>query len=160
MGDLRVCRVPFPRFANLRTAATLTVWRRSAWCFNRKGPHACSSDVYPGSSHPFSAAAPRRLRNLTASTRSATWLAPPPNPGRCPMTDQERLSTIQSYAWTLELLGEALVQHDEVLECEHNPQLSFRNTAGIHQAIRIISRLASEQCGKMIDPNELSHLVD
>jgi len=28
-------------------------------------------------------------------------------------------------------------------ECEHNPRLSFRNTAGIHQAIRIISRLAS-----------------
>lgn len=64
------------------------------------------------------------------------------------MTDLERLSTIQSYAWTLELLGEALVQHDEMLECEHNPHLSFRNTAGIHQAIRIISRLASEQCGK------------
>lgn len=66
------------------------------------------------------------------------------------MTDLERLSTIQSYAWTLELLGEALVQHDEVLECEHNPQLSFRNTAGIHQAIKIISRLASEQCGKVL----------
>jgi len=47
------------------------------------------------------------------------------------MTNQERLSTIQSYAWTLELLGEALVQHDEMLECEHNPHLSFRNTAGI-----------------------------
>jgi hypothetical protein len=70
------------------------------------------------------------------------------------MTDQERLTTIQSYAWTLELLGEALVQHDEVLECEHNPHLSFRNTAGIHQAIRIISRLASELCGKMIDEDE------
>ena len=65
------------------------------------------------------------------------------------MTDHERLSSIQSYVWTLELLGEALVQHDEVLECEHNPQLSFRNTAGIHQAIRIISRLASEQFGKL-----------
>jgi hypothetical protein len=64
------------------------------------------------------------------------------------MTDQERLSTIQSYAWTLELLGEALAQHDEMLECEHNPHLSFRNTAGIHQAIRIISQLASEQCAK------------
>ncbi|MCU7282058.1 hypothetical protein OC926_19610 [Pseudomonas peradeniyensis] len=65
------------------------------------------------------------------------------------MSDHERLSTLQSYVWTLELLGEALVQHDEVLECEHNPQLSFRNTAGIHQAIRIISRLASEQFGKL-----------
>ncbi|WP_249352865.1 hypothetical protein [Pseudomonas asiatica] len=64
-----------------------------------------------------------------------------------------RLSTIQSYAWTLELLGEALVQHDEMLECEHNPHLSFRNTAGIHQAIRIISRLASEQCGKVMERN-------
>lgn len=31
------------------------------------------------------------------------------------MADQERLSAIQSYAWTLELLGEALVQHDEML---------------------------------------------
>lgn len=69
------------------------------------------------------------------------------------MTDQERLPTIQSYAWTLELLGEALVQHDEMLECEHNPHLSFRNTAGIHQAIRIISRLASEQCGKVMERN-------
>ncbi|WP_455893904.1 hypothetical protein [Pseudomonas palmensis] len=69
------------------------------------------------------------------------------------MTNQERLSTIQRYAWTLELLGEALVQHDEVLECEHNPQLSFRNTAGIHQAIRIISQLASEQCGKLLKPD-------
>lgn len=65
------------------------------------------------------------------------------------MTDRDRMSTLQSYVWTLELLGEALVQHDEVLECEHNPQLSFRNTAGIHQAIRIISRLASEQFGKL-----------
>jgi len=38
---------------------------------------------------------------------------------------------------------------DEALECEHNPQLSFRNTAGIHQAIRIISRLASKQFAKL-----------
>ncbi|MBA1198526.1 hypothetical protein G7011_15570 [Pseudomonas plecoglossicida] len=67
------------------------------------------------------------------------------------MTNQERLSTIQSYAWTLELLGEALVQHDDVLECEHNPQLTFRNTAGIHQAMRTISRLAAEQCGKLVE---------
>ena len=67
------------------------------------------------------------------------------------MSDQERLSTLQSYAWTLELLGEALVQHDEMLECEHNPRLSFRNTAGIHQAIRIISRLASEQCHGLLE---------
>ena len=66
------------------------------------------------------------------------------------MTEHERLSTIQSYAWTLELLGEALVQHDEMLECEHNPHLTFRSTADIHQAIRIISRLASEQCGKVL----------
>ena len=65
------------------------------------------------------------------------------------MTDREHLSTLQSYVWTLELLGEALVQHDEVLECEHNPQLSVRNTAGIHQAVRIISRLASEQFAKL-----------
>lgn len=70
------------------------------------------------------------------------------------MPDQENLSTVQSYAWTLELLGEALVQHDQVLECEHNPQLSFRNTAGIHQAIRIISRLASEQCGTLLTPED------
>lgn len=87
-----------------------------------------------------------------------TELLPPPYPASCeagiPMTDQERLSTIQRYAWTLELLGEALVQHDEVLECEHNPQLSFRNTAGIHQAIRIISQLASEQCGKLLKPDD------
>ena len=75
--------------------------------------------------------------------------SPPAHQGRCPMTDFERLSAIQNYAWTLELLGEALVQHDEMLECEHNPHLSFRNTAGIHQAIQIISRLASEQCGKL-----------
>ena len=68
------------------------------------------------------------------------------------MIDYESLSILQRYVWTLELLGEALVQHDEVLECEHNPHLSFRNTAGIHQAIRIISRLASEQCGKLLEP--------
>lgn len=65
------------------------------------------------------------------------------------MTDRERLPTLQSYVWTLELLGEALVQHDEMLECEHNPQLSFRNTAGIHQAIRIISGLARDQFAKL-----------
>jgi len=70
------------------------------------------------------------------------------------MPDQERLSTLQSYTWTLELLAEALVQHDDMLECEHNPRLSFRNTAGIHQAIRIISRLASEQCGKLLDTDD------
>lgn len=70
------------------------------------------------------------------------------------MIDDERLSTLQSYAWTLELLGEALVQHDQALECEQSPQLSFRNTAGIHQAIRVISRLASEQCGKLLKPED------
>ncbi|MEA5672823.1 hypothetical protein VA602_15910 [Pseudomonas sp. MH2] len=67
------------------------------------------------------------------------------------MTDHERLSTIQSYAWTLELLGEALVQYDELLECEHNPQLSGRGAAGIHQAIRIIGRMTAEECGRLID---------
>lgn len=67
------------------------------------------------------------------------------------MTDHERITTLQSYVWTLELLGESLVQHDEQLEGEHQPQLSFRATAGIHQAIRIISRLASEQCGKLLE---------
>lgn len=66
------------------------------------------------------------------------------------MTTQDRLSTIQSYAWTLELLGEALVQHDDVLEGEQNPHLTLRNMAGIHQAMRIISRLAAEQCGKLV----------
>ncbi|MGC7837780.1 hypothetical protein ACPZMI_04855 [Pseudomonas wayambapalatensis] len=69
-------------------------------------------------------------------------------------SDRERLSTLQSYVWTLELLGEALVQHDEMLECEHNPQLSFRNTAGIHQAIRIISGLARDQFAKLEAMNE------
>ncbi|WP_028695897.1 hypothetical protein [Pseudomonas cremoricolorata] len=67
------------------------------------------------------------------------------------MTERERLSTLQDYTRTLELLAEALVQHDELFECEHNPQLSFRTTAGLHQAIRIISRLASEQCGLIRD---------
>lgn len=66
------------------------------------------------------------------------------------MTLQDLLSTIQSYAWTLELLGEALVQHDDVLGSEQNPLLTLRNMAGIHQATRIISRLAAEQCGKLV----------
>jgi hypothetical protein len=66
------------------------------------------------------------------------------------MTTQDRLSVIQSYTWTLELLGEALVQHDNVLEGEQNPHLTLRNMAGIHQAMRIISRLAAEQCGKLV----------
>lgn len=70
------------------------------------------------------------------------------------MTEHERLSTVQRYAWTLELLGEALVQQDELLECEHNPQLSFRSTAGIHQAIRIISRLTAEHCGRLMPQDE------
>ncbi|HGM5580975.1 TPA: hypothetical protein ACKP22_002672 [Pseudomonas putida] len=67
------------------------------------------------------------------------------------MTDHECVSTIQSYAWTLELLGEALAQHDELLECEHNPQLSARSAAGIYQAIRIISRLTAQECGRLIE---------
>ncbi|MBF8721537.1 hypothetical protein [Pseudomonas guariconensis] len=67
------------------------------------------------------------------------------------MTDNEHIATLQRYVWTLELLGESLVHHDEQLECDHQPQLSFRATAGIHQAIRIISRLAGEQCGKLLD---------
>ncbi|WP_323114032.1 hypothetical protein [Pseudomonas guariconensis] len=70
------------------------------------------------------------------------------------MTEHERLSTLQRYVWTLELLGESLVQRDEQLECEHEPQLSFRATAGIHQAIKIISRLASKQCGKLMGDEE------
>lgn len=67
------------------------------------------------------------------------------------MTDHERIATLQSYVWTLELLSESPVSHDERLECDHQPQPSFRATAGIHQAIRIISRLAGDQCGKLLD---------
>ncbi|WP_342649387.1 hypothetical protein [Pseudomonas sp. REB1044] len=67
------------------------------------------------------------------------------------MTDHERLSSIQSYAWTLELLGEALAQQDALLECEHNPHMGVRGAAGIHQAIRIISRLTAEECGRAIE---------
>lgn len=70
------------------------------------------------------------------------------------MIDHVRLSKIQSYAWTLELLSESLVNHDEHLENDPEPQLTFRSTAGIHQAIRIISRLASEQCGKLLERDE------
>lgn len=66
------------------------------------------------------------------------------------MTDHEHIATLQRYVWTLELLGESLVHHDERLECDHQLQLSFRATAGIHQAIKIISRLAGEQCGKLL----------
>jgi len=63
---------------------------------------------------------------------------------------------VQSYIWTLELLGEALIQHDETLECGEDPHPSLRKTAGIHQAIRIISRLAGEACAKMINPDSES----
>ncbi|WP_313738531.1 hypothetical protein [Pseudomonas sp.] len=70
------------------------------------------------------------------------------------MTDQEQLSKIQSYAWTLELLSEALIEHDEVLECDPDAPSTLRKTAGIHQAIKIISQLAGEQCGKLISPRD------
>ncbi|MBJ9978094.1 hypothetical protein IAE35_21510 [Pseudomonas sp. S75] len=73
------------------------------------------------------------------------------------MTDRTRLSTIQSYAWTLELLGEALAQYDDLLECEHNPNVSVRTQAGVHQAIRIISRLMAEQCGLLLQEADPHH---
>ena len=66
------------------------------------------------------------------------------------MVHQEELSKIQSYVWTLELLGEALIGHDESLECNPDAPPAFRTTAGIHQAIKIISQLAGEQCAKLI----------
>jgi len=56
------------------------------------------------------------------------------------MTNQDRVSLIQRDIWTLELLGEMLVQHDELMECEPDLRLSMRNTIGSHQAIRTISR--------------------
>lgn len=70
------------------------------------------------------------------------------------MTEHERIATLQSYVWTLELLGESLVHHER-LECDHQPPLSFRATAGIHQAIKIISRLAGEQCGKLLGEEQV-----
>lgn len=48
------------------------------------------------------------------------------------MTDHERLSTIHSYTWTLQLLGEALVHLDDTLEGAQPLRLTFRNTVGIH----------------------------
>ena len=65
------------------------------------------------------------------------------------MTNQDRVSLIQRDIWTLELLGEMLVQHDELMECEPEPRLSMRNIIGIHQAIRTISRLCAEQIGRL-----------
>ncbi|HKS13239.1 MAG TPA: hypothetical protein VJS90_09390 [Pseudomonas sp.] len=70
------------------------------------------------------------------------------------MTDHYQLNRLRSYVCTMELLAESLVNHDEHLENDPEPQLTFRSTAGIHQAIRIISRLASEQCGKLLERDE------
>nr|WP_314487879.1 hypothetical protein [uncultured Pseudomonas sp.] len=70
------------------------------------------------------------------------------------MTDQEQLSKIQSYVWTLELLSEALIERDEALECDSDALPALRKTAGIHQAIKIISQLAGEECGKLISPRD------
>lgn len=67
------------------------------------------------------------------------------------MTLHERLSSIQEFVWTIELLGEALVQLDEFQENDDQPLLNMRGTAGIHQAIRTLSRQAGEMCGGLLD---------
>ncbi len=67
------------------------------------------------------------------------------------MIERERLIQLQAYGWTLELLGEALVEHDDALGSDDSPGLSSRHVAGVHQAVRIIGRLVGEECGKLLD---------
>lgn len=67
------------------------------------------------------------------------------------MADRDRLTKLQAYGWTLELLGEALVDHDDALESDDSPRLSPRHAAGIHQAVRIIGRLVGEECTKLLE---------
>ncbi len=70
------------------------------------------------------------------------------------MIDHDRLTRLQDCIWTLELLTEVLDHNDLRQECGPEAQLSFRCVAGVHDAIRIISRLAAEHCGKLIEQNE------
>lgn len=68
------------------------------------------------------------------------------------MTESRSIAKVRSHVWTLELLAEALVHNDGAVESEQPVTLSHRHRAGIHQAIKIISQLAAEQCGKLIGP--------
>lgn len=67
------------------------------------------------------------------------------------MTNSDHARHLKRYLWTLELLGEALVESDHDIGSVTSAQLSQRSTAGIHEAIRIISQLGSEQCSRMLD---------
>ena len=76
VGDLRVCRVPSSRFANLRTAAT-QLFGDDAWQLQPNLEfHACFSLSLTGSSHPLSAAA-HPLRYLDPIAFSLFTVSPP-----------------------------------------------------------------------------------
>lgn len=63
---------------------------------------------------------------------------------------EESTQQLQTCLWTLELLSEALIENDDRQGSLPEPQLTFRNIAGLHGAIRIINRLAGEECSKLI----------
>lgn len=71
------------------------------------------------------------------------------------MADRDRLTKLQTYGWTLELLGETLVDHDDALESDDSLGLSPRHVAGIHHAVRIIGRLVGEECTKLLEAERL-----
>ncbi|MDD0972998.1 hypothetical protein [Pseudomonas fontis] len=61
------------------------------------------------------------------------------------MTPNERANLLKNCLWTLEMLSDALIENDDCHGSIPEPQLTFRMTAGIHHAMRIISGVASEQ---------------
>ncbi len=65
------------------------------------------------------------------------------------MSETQRLANIQSHVRTLELLSELLVQHDDAWGCEDGPELSARNLAGVHRAIKTLSHLVSDGVGSL-----------
>ncbi|TDF85199.1 hypothetical protein [Pseudomonas sp. H9] len=66
------------------------------------------------------------------------------------MTPTKRVNRLQGYLWTLELLGEALVNNDSYEGSIPPPQLTVRTKAGVHDAIRIIAGQASQECRDLL----------
>lgn len=66
------------------------------------------------------------------------------------MTTYDRAEELRHYLWTLEILGEVLVNNDSFEGSVAEPQLTVRTLSGVHEAIRILARHAGEKCGEMM----------
>lgn len=65
------------------------------------------------------------------------------------MSPKYHAARLQDCLQTIQMLGEALADNDDCQGCEPGPQLTIRGVAGMHGAIRLIARMASDECDQI-----------